>query len=225
MSAGLEVNEKLVSRLKVSSEFASILVVIIGVLVLIGWAFNIAILKSPEAGFSTIKSNVGLAFILIGFSLWLLQTKRVNFNNTRVARALALVVALIGFLTLIEYLIGVNNGIDQILFKEAAGALNTSSPNRMAFSTALNLLIAGLAIILVDIKSRHNIRPAQILAIAGGFLSIVAIVGYAYGTPELYEISKYTAISLYAALIFTLLFFGIIAAPSRYWIYEYSLRQ
>ena len=86
MNQESEVNEKLVSRLKNYSEFSSILIVIIGVLVLIGWAFNIAILKSPGAGFSTIKSNVGLAFILIGVSLWLMQAKRVNYNNRRVAQ-------------------------------------------------------------------------------------------------------------------------------------------
>ena len=212
MNEESEVNEKLVSRLKNYSEFSSILIVIIGVLVLIGWVFNIAILKSPGAGFSTIKSNVGLAFILIGVSLWLMQTKRVNYNNRRVAQILALVVALIGFLTLMEYLLGINIGIDQILFKEAAGALNTSSPNRMGLSAALDLFIVGLAIILIDIKFRNNIRPTQLLAIIGGLISFFALVGYAYGTSLLYHIPQYTAIALYAALTFILMFFGLLAA-------------
>ncbi|MGO9387235.1 MAG: hypothetical protein ACLPWD_04205, partial [Methanobacterium sp.] len=211
MNEESEVNEKLVSRLKNYSEFSSILIVIIGVLVLIGWAFNIAILKSPGAGFSTIKSNVGLAFILIGVSLWLMQAKRVNYNNRRVAQILALVVALIGFLTLMEYLLGINIGIDQILFKEATGALNTSSPNRMAFTAALDLFIAGLAIILMDIKFHNNIRPTQLLAIIGGLISFFALVGYAYGTSLLYHIPQYTAIALYAALTFILMFFGLLA--------------
>ncbi len=63
------VNEDLVNRLKTFSEFTGIIIVIIGVLVLIGWAFNISILKSAGPSLSTIKSNVGLAFIFIGFSL------------------------------------------------------------------------------------------------------------------------------------------------------------
>ena len=79
-----EVNENLVARLKTFSEFTGILIVIIGVLVLIGWAFNISILKSPGPGFSTIKTNVGLAFIFIGFSLWLQQTNRINQNAIKV---------------------------------------------------------------------------------------------------------------------------------------------
>ncbi len=208
----IDTNEGLVARLKTFSEFTGIFIVIVGVLVLIGWAFNISILKSPSPDFSTIKSNVGLAFIFIGFSLWLLQTNRINQNNKRIAQILALATALIGLLTLIEYLLGVNIGIDQILFKEAAGTLNTSSPNRMAFSAALNLFLAGLALVLIDVKTIRNYRPAQILAIIGGLISLLALMGYAYGASELYHISQYTAIALYAALTLALLFFGIIFA-------------
>jgi PAS domain S-box-containing protein len=207
-----EVNENLVARLKTFSEFTGILIVIIGVLVLIGWAFNISILKSPGSGFSTIKTNVGLAFIFIGFSLWLQQTHRINQNNKRIAQILALATALIGLLTLMEYLLGINIGIDQILFKEAAGALNTSSPNRMGFSAALSLFIAGVALLLIDVKSIRDYEPVQILAIVGALISLLALIGYAYGSSALYHIPQYTAIALYAALALALLFLGILFA-------------
>ncbi len=207
-----DVNEHLVSRLKTFSEFTGIIIVIIGVLVLIGWAFNISILKSAGPGFSTIKSNVGLAFIFIGFSLWLQQTNRINHNNKRIAQILALAAALIGLLTLIEYLSGVNLGIDQLLFKEAVGALNTSSPNRMAFSAALSLFIAGIALLLIDVKSVRDYEPVQILAIIGVLISLLVLIGYAYGSSALYHIPQYTAIALYAALSLALLFIGILFA-------------
>ena len=207
-----EVNENLVARLKTFSEFTGILIVIIGVLVLIGWAFNISILKSPGPGFSTIKTNVGLAFIFIGFSLWLQQTNRINQNNKRIAQILALATALIGLLTLMEYLLGINIGIDQILFKEAAGALNTSSPNRMGFSAALSLFIAGVALLLIDVKSIRDYEPVQILAIIGALISLLALIGYAYGSSALYHMPQYTAIALYSALALALLFLGILFA-------------
>jgi len=205
-------NEHLVIRLKTFSEFTGILIVIIGVLVLIGWAFNISILKSPGPGFSTIKTNVGLAFIFIGFSLWLQQTNRINQNNKRIAQILALATALIGLLTLMEYLLGINIGIDQILFKEAAGALNTSSPNRMGFSAALSLFIAGVALLLIDVKSIRDYEPVQILAIIGALISLLALIGYAYGSSALYHMPQYTAIALYSALALALLFLGILFA-------------
>ena len=216
-----EADKDLVARLKIFSEFSGIFIVIVGVLVLIGWAFNIAILKSPGPGFSTIKSNVGLAFIFIGFSLWLQQTNRINYNNKRIAQILALATALIGFLTLVEYSFGVNIGIDQMLFKEAAGALNTSSPNRMAFSAALSLFIAGVALLLINIKSIRDIRPVQILSIIGAFIALFALMGYAYNVSLLYYIPQFTSLALYATLTLAIVFLGILFYPSRYWNYSY----
>ena len=55
-------------------------------MILLGWAFDIPILKSPSPAFSTIKSNVALCFILIGVSLWLQQTKRVNNRKRPIAQ-------------------------------------------------------------------------------------------------------------------------------------------
>ncbi len=196
-------------RFKSFSEYLSIFIAFIGVIVLIGWMFNISIFLSPSSGFSTIKSNVGLVFILIGVSLFLLQTKRVNKNNRRITQILAFFVVLIGFLTLIEYIFNINLGIDQILFKETIGALHTSSPNRMAFSAALNTFLAGMSILLLDTKIYRDYRPAQFLAIIVGLVSLLALLGYVYGVSALYFIPQYTAIALYAALTFILVFIAI----------------
>ena len=200
------------AKFRMFSEFLSIIIIFIGFIVLIGWAFNIPLFKSPGSDFSTIKSNVGLAFLLIGFSLWLLQTKRVNTDNRRIAQILAFFVVLIGFLTIVEYLFNFNIGIDQMLFKEASGALNTSSPNRMAFSAALNTFLAGTTILLIDTKIYRDHRPGQILAIVGGLISLLALLGYIYGVSDLYYIPQYTGIAIYAALSFILVFSAIIFA-------------
>lgn len=201
-----------VSRFRVFSEFISILIVFIGFLVLLGWAFDISIFLGPGPGFSTAKSNIGLTFILIGVSLWLLQTRRLNKNNKHMARFLAFAVFLIGFLTLVEYMFNVNIGIDQMLFKEAAGALNTVSPNRMAFTAAFNLCMAGIAIFLMDVKVSGHYRPSNFFAILGFFVSLLALIGYLFGVSLLYMIPQFTAIAIYAAVLFVLLFLALIFA-------------
>jgi PAS domain S-box-containing protein len=205
-------NQNRLTKFRKVSEFFSIIIVFIGLIVLIGWMFNISLFKSPGSGFSTIKSNVGLVFILIGCSLWLLQTKRLTTNNRRIAQLIAFLVMIIGFLTLIEYLFNINIGIDQMLFKESIGALNTSSPNRMGFSAAINTFLAGLSILLLDTKVHRDYRPDQILAIIGGLISLLALLGYVYGVSALYYLPHYTAIALYAALTFILVFSGIMFA-------------
>ncbi len=207
------ISEETTSRsnlLKVYSEFASILIALIGILILIGWTFNIQILLTPGSGFSAIKSNTGLAFLLIGFSLWFVQTKRINIHNQRIAQTLAFIVMMIGFLTLMEYIFNLNFGIDQILFKEAVGALNTSSPNRMALTTAINFILAGISILIWNIKTPRIYRPTQILAIIGGFISLIGFLAYIYNVSLLYHIPQFTAISIYATFAFILLFTAIL---------------
>ncbi|HEX3013234.1 MAG TPA: hypothetical protein VHO92_03030, partial [Methanobacterium sp.] len=111
------------ANLKTISEILSIVILIIGVIIFIGWAFNIPLLKSPNPGFPTIKFNSALCFILIGASLWLQQTKRISKRNRYIAQILAVIVLIIGLIALIEHLFNFNLGIDQILFTEPSGAL------------------------------------------------------------------------------------------------------
>ncbi|WP_052374191.1 ATP-binding protein [Methanobacterium sp. SMA-27] len=198
--------------IKVVSEFLSILIAFLGLLILIGWMFNIPLLLHPGSGFSAIKSNAGLAFLLIGVSLWFVQTKKIKFHNQGIAQILAFIVLIIGFLTLMEYIFNLNIGIDQILFKEAVGALNTSSPNRMALTTVINFILAGICILLWDVKTPRVYRPTQIFAIIGGFISLIGFLAYIYNASLFYHIPQFTAISIYATIIFILLFGAILLA-------------
>ena len=210
---GSNTDNNTVNRLKRFSNLSGILIFLVGLVVLIGWSYNIAILKSPGPGFSSIKSNVGLAFIFIGISLWMQQTRRINTKYRIAAQLLAAVAALIGLLTLTEYLFNINIGLDQMLFKESPGAINTSSPNRMAFTAALNLFFAGIAIILMDGNNKLKLNIAQYLALFGGVLTSISLLGYLYNLSALYIIlPNYTSIAIYAASSFLLVFAGILSA-------------
>ncbi|MDI6725189.1 MAG: hypothetical protein QMD61_11135, partial [Methanobacterium sp.] len=199
------------ANIRASSEILSIFIIIIGIMILLGWAFDIPILKSPSPAFSTIKSNVALCFILIGVSLWLQQTKRVNNRKRSIAQILAFMVLLIGLLTIIQDLFNLNFGIDQILFKEAPGALNTYSPNRMAFIAAIELIITSTALLILDKKIREYV-PAQYLMLLQGLLALMILLGYLYGVSEFYRVYYYTGTAIYAGIGFLLIFFAVLAA-------------
>jgi hypothetical protein len=118
-----------VSRSKTFSRAAAAFVIVLGALVLIGWLFDIARLKSIY-GVITMKANTALALILAGVSLWSLQATHRRLLKT-LGQVCAAIVALIGLLTLSEHVVGWNLGIDQWLFTEPSGALATTSPGRM----------------------------------------------------------------------------------------------
>ena len=88
----------------------------IGSLVLIGWYFDIEILKLGFPGSpATMKANTALCFLLSGLSLWLSQimaVQRSSLGETRrilylrISQFCAVAVAGIGLLTIIQYLFG-----------------------------------------------------------------------------------------------------------------------
>src|SRR5712692_6561409 len=203
-------------------KLASVTAVLVGGLVLAGWALDITTLTSVLPSFVTMKVNVALAFILAGLSLWLLRVEvglsLIANRHRHVAQFCAVTVLLVGLLTLTEYLFGWELSIDQLLFREGLRAIGTSSPGRMAPNTAFNIILVGVALLLLDVKTRHGHRPAQLLALAGGLGSMVALTGYAYGSTSFYGGSSATKVAVHAAATFVVLYVGIFAARPDSWL-------
>ena len=162
------------------SQMASLLVIAIGCLVLLGWQFDIPLLKSGFPGMtSTMKANTALCFLLAGVSLRLLQYQRLTRLHYRVAQGTAGLVIVIGLLTLSEYLFGWHLGIDEWLFRDV-GSSETPEPGRMAVNTALNFVLMGVALLLLGNNSQRDTWLAQICSSVAALMSLLALFGYIF---------------------------------------------
>lgn len=202
-------DHQLVSRLRSISNLLSIIIFTAGIIMLLGWAFDIMILKTHSTVFPTIKANVSLSFIFIGISLWFLQQKRLNKRNLKIAQIFAFLPLLIGFFTLIEYALGINLGIDQILFSEPLGAVGTLYPNRMPVTSALSLVFIGISLIFINSKKENIQKLVQFLIIIVGLIALLLFIGYLYST-SIYTVYQSTLASIYAVVILGLVFFSAI---------------
>ncbi len=205
--AAEDTNLSTLMMIKSFAKGASVLVTLIGCVVVLGWLFNISVLKSILPIWVTMKPNTAIGFVLSGSALW--QLAKPTRRSARYAKIFAAIVLGIGLLTLIQYGFGINLGIDQLLFKESAMAVATSAPGRMAANTALNFLLLGSALFLLS--QPRSFQPGiQTFTVIAFFISLLGLLGYLYGIQEFYGFGSYTKMAVHTAIAFIILCAGIL---------------
>jgi PAS domain S-box-containing protein len=187
---------------------AGLAVMVIGALVLFGWALGNETIKSVVPGWAVMKPNTALAFVLAGGALCLLRGKGQGTAKRAAASVGAIMVVVIGLLTLAEYLSHFECGIDEWLFRETP-AENLWFPGRMAPASALNFVMLGTALLLLD---RGRVQWVLALALAAGLTASLALAGYLYGVEFLYGLGGTTEMAFHTALAFLLLAVGVAVA-------------
>jgi len=206
---------RLFKSLRTYCEGAAIAVVVLAGVVVLGWVFDIEILKSVVPGLVTMKVNTALGLALTAISLWMLLPGPSRTRRGHIARFLALLVVLIGLATLAEYTFGMNLQIDELFFSDPLGSHGTSSPGRLAPTTATAFLALGIALLLLDWKTQRGRRPAQVLTLWAGLIAMMAICSYLYHASALSKIWLYTQVAINTALGLLLLSGAIFFARPR----------
>jgi signal transduction histidine kinase/ActR/RegA family two-component response regulator len=180
------------------ARLGSVVLLLLGALVLLGWLGKIELLTTFLPGRITMKPNTAIGFLFLGLALFLL-TRYSKARSTQLwCAASATVAVLVGVLTLSEYLFHVDLGIDQFLFKDL---VQSPYPGRMAHITAFNFCLAGLSVLLFAFSEKRA-NLSQALAAVTGLSSIFAIIGYLYGVPLLYGSIEYTSMALHTGVGF-----------------------
>lgn len=178
----------------------AIIVILIASLVLFGWSIDNLHLKRIEPSLVAMNPLTAVCFILGGVAL-LFHTR----GDSNAASVLALIVLAVGLLKLIEIVMGVNIGIDRILFTdqlEAEPIVNRMSPN-----TALGVVCSGAALYLT------NTRPtaAQNFALLVIAIGTLSVIGYIFDVRAFYGVLTYIPMALHTAALFLILAIAIIA--------------
>ena len=183
----------------------------LGGIILTGWIFSLPVLRSLFPGQVEAKANTAVCFMLAGVALALKTGSDSASRRTRiVANFCAGLAAVTGLLTLAEYLFNWNAGIDELVFKEAAGAIDTVHLGRMAVPTALNFFLLGTAVVLVQPGRDRTVLTwlvVPVVALAG-----LAFVGQLYHLPYLASFGPFTPIAAPTGVAFVILSAGVLLA-------------
>lgn len=161
-------------------EAFALLVVGLGVAVLVGWGWDVALLKSFLSGEETMKVNTAVALYLLGAALFCVARKR----GRRAGRygffhEGALVIAgFLGLATLVQYMAGVQLGIDELVFRDSDAL--SAYPGRMAPNTALAIMVGSLGIFLAGRAENRDSFAAGALFAALFLILVAALAGLGY---------------------------------------------
>lgn len=172
-----------------------------------GWVLSEPRLRDWNQDGIDIKANTSICMALAGIGLMVYIFAP---GRKTIIRGAGIVVSIICGLTFIQHIIGVNFGIDALLFNEAPGARATTSPGRMGLPASTALTSLGIALaLLTTVKYR---RWASLLATGALAISTLSLVGYLFGASQLYSIPRFTGIALQTASMIAMLGIGLAAS-------------
>jgi len=210
------VDERLAVLLERAARAFAVLAVLVAGLVVAGWLLGERWLTTPLPAHVSMKANaaVGLALcgLVVGLARGEARTARVR-RRIRIAGA-ALVGAL-GLATLLQDLLTIELGIDQLLADAALDTIGTRSPGRMAPSTAVCFVLLGASLLLLESMRAWRRHVGEALAIVAAIIAFLALVGYAFGVPAFIGIASYTQMALHTAAVLLVLALGILFSHCR----------
>lgn len=194
------------------ARWLSVAVVLAGAVALVSRAMGVDFGLSPD--WATMKANSALGLLVAGVALGALTWQGAGRVSRWVPNIAGVFLLLLGAATLSQDLFGWNLRIDELVLRDLPLAPRTGAPGRMAPSVAIGFMLVGPALLLLNQRRLRSITVAQWLSLVVLVITLLALIGYAYGAPGFYQIPsspRYTAMRLYTALSFALLGLGLLA--------------
>jgi len=198
------------------SFLSGIAALIIGIAVILGWLAKIPILICLNTAWEGMKFNSALGFVLEGAGILFLlgcdqPAPKSSFYRWAV-RTCAMALFLIGGMTAIEYMFGINLHIDELFVQQKSSVVGVAAEGRMSPLTAFMQINYGIAIwVLSNTREKvWAITIAQCFAFIGGVLGLLALIGYLLHAEELYALGHTTAIAVHTAFGFMIVSIGLL---------------
>lgn len=203
--------------------FSILLSMAVGVAGVTGCIFHLAILRTILPGSVAIAFNTSVCFILLSIALWCLRDPEGSAAALRCGRLVAASIALIGLLSLIEFLGNLDFGIDQLLFAEhAPRMLGHVRPGLMSPVTSLNLVLLASALLLLDWTTRRRTWPSQVLCFIAGIVGVFTLLDLALNPNHFHSHIALPTVTLLSLFPFAIIcarpdraMGGLLLAPNR----------
>ncbi len=190
---------------------AAITTIVISVFALLSWGlFWRVLVSSPLPPTLYLLPINAMACVLAAIGLWSAARGAVPWF-TRTFAGLLILLALV---VLVQYLLRVERGIEQLLFSEQVSVLMEGVyPGRPAPQAALTFLFIGLALWFAAYSQASRYDLTGIAASAVVFVSFTALLGHLFQAEEMYGATS--GLSLADAVLLLILALGLLSLNPR----------
>lgn len=178
--------------------------VLLGGTVIFGWTVRDTTLIQVAPAMTPMQFNTAAGLVLCGAGLLAIASHR-----RRIAALLGAFVAVGASLTLLQYVAGLNLGIDEC-FVDHFVTVNTTYPGRMAPNTALCFILFGVSLWQPHLGRWGTITSSTLCSIVAS-LGFVTLVSYLAGIDSAYSWGRMTPMAVHTAAGFFVLGLGGIA--------------
>jgi PAS domain S-box-containing protein len=147
-----------------------------------GWIFDIATLRAVHLSLPAMQPNTVLGLLLAAAGVCATPGPREPRRLSRAVLAIAGTLSFLGGLTLCEYVLGWDAGIDRLLTYATPGSV---FPGRPSPQTSANFLMLGAALFCYNLPFLP-LRLGQACGLAVGANAIVAATGYIFDARQFY---------------------------------------
>ena len=199
-----KLNSKGMSTIPYFSSFAGGIISFIGFLALLGWITNHRILASFSVNYIPMAPDTSLIFIFLGL-LFVFKLHSLSQQWSKIVIVVFLcVISIYGFLKFLEFFLNVDLTFESILFP-ISERLGSYPLKKMSPITGL-LFSVGTTSLMVKMLGKYNKKTVNVISGLGMVIvmvSFVAILGYIFGTADLYgekiiPLALTTSISFFA---------------------------
>lgn len=175
--------------------------VLLAALALLGWAWDIEVLKDGMSGSIAMNPTTAVCLILLAFEAIRLNTSNAHAALYKAGQLAIIIVIAVSLMKLSDIMFGSSFAIDQYIF---SSKLDTEliQPSRMAPNTALCFFVLGWAMQCMRRRSAQFVFGAQMLAIAAMLLALLALIGHLFNILTFSGLAHYIPMPVNTAIAF-----------------------
>lgn len=187
------------------SKILSLLVILISLIIIGGWIFNIPLLQGAVGNLLPTRLNTACLFLIMGIMAYLLNKYSNNEKIRLLGSITGILIVIFGFITIMEYVLGIFLPLDNILLASQPLAIT-----RPRFLSSINILLFGIIILLFS--RPIEIAKGQILCITTGLIAYLGLLTFLIGignSSNLFIYNQMAPVSAFIHLALSVSFIGV----------------